>query len=215
MPSQAFKHFRVNMIDVYRLIESHNEISPNHRGKRALGHLTHSGVVMLCACWELYNESLIIESARYLANKLDSPFNLPIDVQKHLAKHVKEARHDLKPLEMSGLRWRSVYDAACCNEVKALNTPKAAKLEILFKNYLGFSDVVSKWPNGKNDIDDFVTLRGNIAHNGRFTDYVTITELNTYCQLIYQTCLAIDSEMCTFLHTTVGSTVQPWRKAPK
>jgi hypothetical protein len=215
MPSQAFKHFRVNMIDVQRLIESHAELSPTHRGKRALGHITRSGIVMLCACWELYAESLLIESARYLGGKFDLPTSLPLDVQKHISKLVRDAKHDLKPLELSGLGWRSVYDAFCCNEVKALNTPKPSNLKPLYQNYLGVEDLSSMWTCASDDIKNFVSLRGNIAHNGRFTEYVTITQLKDYAELIYKTCLETDAAICDYLLGLVGGTVQPWRKAAK
>lgn len=215
MPSQAFKHFRVNMIDVQRLIESHGELSPLHRGKRALGHITRSGVVMLCACWELYAESLLIESSRYLGNKFDLPSKLPLDVQKHISKLVRDAKHELKPLELSGLGWRSVYDAFCCTEVKGLNTPKPSNLNPLYKNYIGVEDITQMWSCDSTEIKDFVSLRGDIAHNGRFTEYVTIGQLKAYCELIYKTCLEMDSAVCDYLFSLVGGTIQPWRKAAK
>jgi RiboL-PSP-HEPN len=215
MPSKAYKHFRVNMIDVQRLIESHTELSPTHQGKRALGHLTRSGVVMLCACWELYTESLLIESARYLANKFYSPDSLPLEVKKHISKQVKEARHELKPLELAGFGWRSVYDAFCCNEVKSLNTPKPSNLKPLFNNYLGVPDLTTMWSCPQQSISDFVSLRGDIAHNGRFTEYVTIGQLKGYSQLIYTSCKEMDSAICDYLLLLVGGNIQPWRKASK
>jgi len=215
MPSEAYKHFRVNVIDVSRLIEAHNELSPNHRGRRALGHITRSGVVMLCACWELYVESVLIEAARYLGNNVNSVHSLPLDVRKNLSNLVKTASHELKPLELTGDGWKSVYDAYCCQEVKALNTPKSVKISDLFKKYIGISDVVTIWNTDATFIDSFVGLRGDIAHNGRFTTYVSIGTLEMYTKTIYENCKYMDNEICSYLHGLVGETVQPWRRATK
>lgn len=203
------------MIDVQRLIQSHSELSPEHSGKRALGHLTRSGVVMLCACWELYTESLIIESARYLASKVDGPDQLPLDVKKCISRQVKDAKHELKPLEMAGTGWRSVYDAFCCNEVSSLNTPKPSNLKPLFKNYLGVSDLTGMWSCRSDAIKDFVSLRGDIAHKGRFSEYVTISQLQGYSTLIYTTCKEMDHAVCDYLFGLVDESVQPWRKPSK
>lgn len=170
---------------------------------------------MLCACWELYTESLLIESARYLGDKFESPNSLPLDVQKHISKHVREAKHELKPLELAGIGWRSVYDAFCCNEVKALNTPKPSNLKPLYKNYLGVEDVATMWTSNPTEISDFVSLRGDIAHNGRFTTYVTIGQLTALCDLIYRTCWEIDAAMCDYLLGLVGGRTQPWRRATR
>lgn len=215
MPSTAYKHFRVNMIDVARLVEAHGELSPSHPGKRALAHITRSGIVMLCACWELYAESVLIEAVRYLSSKYNSPDQLPLDVRKNLSSKVKEAKHHLKPLELAGDGWKAVYDAYCCEDVRALNTPKSEKLSPLFRKYLGISNVSTLWNIDASVIDGFVELRGKIAHNGRFTEYVSITTLKTYANTIYRNGLHMDNQLCGYVHGLVGGTVQPWRRASK
>jgi len=215
MPSIAYKHFQRNIIDVRRLIESHSDLSPSNPGRRKLGHLTRSGIVMLCACWELYAEDVIIESARYLASKFDLPDRLPLQVKKHVSKQVKEAKHELKPLDLAGLGWKSVYDAYCCSEVKRLNTPKSEKLKPLFNSYLGIDDITSMWCYDKADIDDFVTLRGNIAHNGRSSPYIPIQDLQHHAEMIYKNSKHMDCQICDYLFELVGGTIQPWRKTTK
>jgi hypothetical protein len=214
MPSHSLKTFRVNVIDVRRLNESHGVLSAGNPGKKALSHITRSGIVMLCACWEDYVESVLIESSRYLANSTTDPNTLPLPVRKKISREVKEASHDLKPWEMAGDGWRSVYDAFCCNDAGKLNTPKPENLKTLFKNYLGIKDITTMWPCNENDIRDFVTLRGSIAHKGR-SEYVKIGVLQAYLVQIYETCLEMDRNLCDYLHGLVGGAVQPWRKAYK
>tara|TARA_B100000446_G_C10504288_1_gene324365 strand:+ start:86 stop:733 length:648 start_codon:yes stop_codon:yes gene_type:complete len=215
MPSSAYKHFRKNVIDVHRLIEAHSELTPNHPGKRGLGHITRSGIVMLCACWEQYVEAVLIESARKLALAYETPDQLPLSIKKHLSKRVKSDKHELKPLELSGYGWRSVYDAFCCTDVGNLNTPKTENLKELYGDYLGINNISNHWKVSGVYIDDFVSLRGDIAHQGRSARYVSISELEAYEKEIYLNCLHMDNSLCNYIHGIIGGTVQPWRKATK
>ena len=213
MPSEAYKHFRVNIIDAKRLAESHNELTPNHQGRRALGHITRSGIIMLCASWEVYTESLLVEATKYMANKLDSPNGLPDSVKLNLSKKIKEAKHHLKPLELAGYGWRTVLEAYCVTETQSLNTPKYTKLKKLYSDYIGLDDILDIWDLDSQSIDDFVSIRGKIAHRGRSAPYVTILQLNSYIDMIYNNCKYMDNAMCSYLHTQVGGTTQPWRRA--
>jgi len=50
MPSTSFLKFETNMLtDVDRIISSHTQLNHDGRGRRGLGHITRSGVLMLCA----------------------------------------------------------------------------------------------------------------------------------------------------------------------
>jgi len=63
--------------DVDRLIESHGQLNHDGMGRRGLGHITRSGVLMLCAAWELYLEEMLVESVRILIRRATSPNQLP------------------------------------------------------------------------------------------------------------------------------------------
>jgi hypothetical protein len=214
MPSQALRKLRKNIIDARRLEQSHGILSGGDPGKKGLSHITRSGILILCACWEEYAESALIESARYMAAKTTDPNHLPLPVRKKISLEVKEALHELKPLELAGDGWRSVYDAFCCNAAGKLNTPKSENLKTLYKNFLGVEDITVMWSCSENDIDNFVTLRGSIAHKGRY-EYVKIGVLSDNITMIYKNCLKMDRELCDYLHSFIGGTVQPWRKAYK
>lgn len=98
MASQAFNEFRFNILDAWRLHQAHSVLSNNTRGKKGLGHITRSGVVMLCAAWEHYQESVLVEAAGFLASQIHDPQQLPLPVKKHLSAVVKKAQHELKPM---------------------------------------------------------------------------------------------------------------------
>lgn len=99
MPSNALAKFESNLlVDVDRLIESHGQLNHQGMGRRGLGHITRSGVLMLCAAWELYLEEVLVESARIIIDRAASPDDLPRKVQQEIAKAVRESKHELKPL---------------------------------------------------------------------------------------------------------------------
>jgi hypothetical protein len=110
MPSSSLQKFETKMLaDVIRMIESHARLNHDGRGRRRLGHITRSGVVMLCAAWELYVEELVIEVAGILAERANAPTGLPKLAQKELSRLVKDHKHELKPLELAGAGWEHVY----------------------------------------------------------------------------------------------------------
>ena len=142
MPSAALKKFETNLlVDVDRIIESHCQLNHEGYGRRGLGHITRSGVLMLCAAWELYVEELLVESARILRDRAPSPDQLPLPVQKEIAKAVKESKHELKALELAGDGWKTVYGNHVNQCASALNTPKSTNLDALFEHLVGMAGV--------------------------------------------------------------------------
>ena len=124
MPSSSILAFRGNIVDVDRLIESHGPLHDGSPGKKGLGHITRSGVVMLCAAWELYLESLCVKAANYFRDKCQSPDQLPSRVQKELAKMARESKHELKTLEFAGDGWKQVLVTPARELCGAINAPK-------------------------------------------------------------------------------------------
>jgi hypothetical protein len=213
MPSSAFKKFENKMLtDVDRLIQSHKTLSNGAAGKHGLGHITRSGVFLLCAAWELFAEELIVEMTYCLAERARSPSNLPKAVQKELSKHVKDHKHELRPLELAGDGWRSVYKTHAQDLVSGLNTPKADPLSVLFRRATGWTKATDCWALGTAYIDDFVTIRGNIAHKGSDADYIRLNKLqDNYRVGIAETALQLDNAACDFLkESSEGG--RPWRR---
>lgn len=180
MASDSFGGFKYNLVDVDRLTESHSALSGTGLGKRGLGYLTRSGVMMLCAAWELYLEHVLLEGLRFGASAAESPDDLPMPVQKELSKMVKNDNHELKPLELAGNGWRGVLLDYGEQRVECFNTPKAACVDDLFLKLLGIDGLSDCWSIGASAVDDFVTARGDIAHRGRHSQYVHIGDLRTH-----------------------------------
>ncbi len=135
---------------------------------------------MLCAAWELYVEELAVEVAKCLADRANSPEHFPLGVQKKLAKHVREHKHELKPLKLAGDGWEQVYMAYVNEIVGSLNTPKAGPINEIYSKVIGWESPSAYWTHGKDFINQFVTTRGDIAHQGSAATYVNIKKLGEY-----------------------------------
>lgn len=212
MASTSFNEFRYNMHDAKRLHQAHGVLSAATPGKKGLGHITRSGVVMLCAAWERYHESVLVEGVSYLSREIYDPNHLPLSVRKHLSAIAKQSAHELKPMELAGNGWRALYVAQATDETGSLNTPKSGKLKTLYDRLAGVPDVSAFWTIGAQPIDDFVSTRGDIAHNGRKSPYITAGTLNYYINMIQDAAAEHDHNFCDYLKAASGATVQPWRK---
>uniref|UniRef100_B3EKE7 Uncharacterized protein n=1 Tax=Chlorobium phaeobacteroides (strain BS1) TaxID=331678 RepID=B3EKE7_CHLPB len=137
------------LVDVDRIIKSHGQLNHQGMGRRGLGHITRSGVLMLCAAWELYLEELAVECARIFIKRIDSPGQLPLPVQKEISKVVRDSKHELKPLELAGNGWATILQNHVGQSVSILNTPKSNNLDPLFKRLLGVEKLSSFWSKGE------------------------------------------------------------------
>src|SRR5690606_38968995 len=90
MPSKALGKFEGAMMkDVNRIIQTHADIQNGNPGNMGLGHLTRSGVLLLCAAWELYIEELLIEAVSANIARSTTPEELPSPVKHTISKYIK------------------------------------------------------------------------------------------------------------------------------
>ena len=213
MPSHALLKFESNLLrEVDRLISTHSQLNHNGRGRRGLGHITRSGVLMLCAAWELYLEEVLLESAKYLESNCDKPAKLPLPVRKELSKSVKESKHELKPLELAGDGWKVVYINHLETTITGVNTPKSNIIDPLFERFLGIKNISNEWSLGSSAIDSFVKARGDIAHRGRDAQYVTIEKLRRYKDDVSKTVVETDNGLASYLRNASHAARMPWNR---
>lgn len=212
MPSVAFQKFEKNMLDdVDRIIQSHKQLNHRGLGRRGLGHITRSGVLMLCAAWELYLEEIIVESVNVLIARATSPTSLPQAVQKEIAKHVKDSKHELKALELAGDGWKVTYHNHTTQSLVGFNTPKSVNVNRLFERFVGIADLSDDWSIGSSSLDKFVAVRGDIAHKGKDAGYITISNLNDYRSQIHRCVIDTDNTLANHLKKSTSGSA-PWRR---
>lgn len=212
MPSEALLKFERDMLrDVDRLIALHGQLSRRANGRRGLGHITRSGLVMLCAAWELYVEDVLVEVVGFLVNRCDSPKELPKPMQKTIAKFVKDHIHELKPLELAGNGWEDICRNLSVDRTRTLNTPKSEQIDKLFKDMTGLPEVSASWQCGKGCINGFVSDRGEVAHQGAKATYIRIANLKAHLEVVKNTAVEMDNALADHIqNSTLGGT--PWRR---
>lgn len=213
MPSKSRALFRDRLLpDVTNLIETHRQVNPKGQGRRRLGHITRSGVVMLCAAWELYVEQVLIEGASFLSGQVSLPSELPERVRGKLSQAAKNNPHKFGVLDLCGDGWKSVYLRALTREVEKLNTPKHGPVKMLFHDWLGWDAFGSSWRHTEKDLNDFVTLRGEIAHRGADARYIQVKELVGLKTLIDEIVVDTDRELSKFLKGANPRKRRPWNR---
>lgn len=192
----ALASFNQNKSDVDRLMEIHATIGGEGPGRKWNVEVLHkAAIVLTCAVWEAFAEDLILEAIEHIAKHLASPDKLPIHLKKQIAKQIKSDLHDLSPWQLAGNGWQGVVRDNATTLVGAvagrLNTPKSEQLKDLYKRSLGMPDITSSWIRRKltpeqacKRLDEFITLRGAIAHRGQDANSVTKAKAEGFLALV-------------------------------
>lgn len=191
MGSQARDAFESNCEDVDRLLEIHGDITPEGRGRRWKVEALHkAAIVLLTAFWEAFCEDLAAEGLHHLVGH-GSAGNLPAHLQRLVATELKKDLHDLAVWRLADGGWRDVLTARLEDmqeqRNRDLNTPKSAQINKLFANAIGVQDVAKgwTWPNmsaerAQEKLDEYITLRGDVAHRGKASESITKGYVNDY-----------------------------------
>lgn len=221
MPSDSFSEFSQNLIDVERIVSLHRTLSrPNgtgKRGRRALGHLTRGGIVLLCAAWERYTESVLEEGAAFLARK-HTRASLPANPKKLVEGFVNGRKSsftmatldaNLEAAMVEAVRFKTVGPPGGAG---GLNTPKHENLKRLFDSILCVPDIGTAWSAGTKPIDDFVRARGDVAHRGGQAKYVHFAVLTKAVKLVSTYVVETDNFLSDHLRTLVTPSQRPWNR---
>lgn len=180
--SKAKEAFRTALIDVKNLQDFHEVVGGSGPGKRPynLGSINKSGVVLLCATWELYVETVIVECTERHLNSIQTPDALLKSLSKLVTKFVRKEDDERAWHKIADDGWKAIVLSAVVNRVAALNTPKSVNVSGLFSDLLGIDKIGADWHWHKSTssvavarLDEFVTLRGSIAHGEKQTENVT------------------------------------------
>jgi hypothetical protein len=212
MPSRSFDEYRKNLRDVHRLVFLHQNASGTTRGKRGLGHLTRAGLLLLCAAWERYVETVLIEGATYLTTSLPGCASLPAIIHQKVVNHANNNSTPWSAADLLTPSWAQVYLDAIARKTTALNTPKYHKIQGLFHDYLGIADIGQCWSLGSALLDRFVVLRGEVAHRGAQSRYVHFSQLLKYEKDVTIFVKETDNYLSDQLRFLVYPQYRPWNR---
>ena len=184
MPSNAKNNFAEQKTDIDQLWAIHEEVAGQGVGrKHGVDVLNRAAIVFITACWESFVEDVCLEAFDFmLANATDMD-SIPPKVRTLASKELREDNDERRVWELAGTGWKTVLqnhrDAVKEKWINSLNTPKTDQVNNLFSQMLGLVNLSSAWAwQHMNDeqagdkLDQYVTIRGNIAHRTQHDDTV-------------------------------------------
>lgn len=206
-------------LDVSHLLAIHETLSGTERGRRDLDVLNKSAIVLLCAFWEAYCEDLADDALHHLLSHSPNYSSIPKALQKRVAKELKGDPHELSPWKLAGDNWKAhlLSRLALLRSHRNFdwNNPRSANVDKLFDEVVGIDNVSSAWhwkhvdaQTNRKKLDDFVGLRGAIAHRGGPANYVKKFHVTRALMLIDRLIVCTDVYVFKQLRSMTG--VEPW-----
>lgn len=203
--SAAYGAFTSNRADVDRLMQLHRDISGSAPGRKyGVAVLNKSAVVLLCAAWEAYCEDIVSEVVQHYVDHAPDANALPQVLRNRIATDLHNDK--MRMWTLAGDGWRNVLGARLADlkveRDRKLNTPKTSQIKALFADHAGYADITSRWywqgrtvESACDELDNFVALRGAIAHRVEADSAVRKTAVTKYTQFIGRLVQRIDSAM--------------------
>src|SRR5258708_28500967 len=178
MASNARVAFDNNAKDVQRLLEIHALVGGDAQGRRfRLEVLNRSAIVLVTAIWEAYCEDIADEALQHLIKHAPSGVALPKGLKKRIAADIKADLNELAMWDLADDGWKARVAARLAaitaDRNRRLNTPKTAQIDELFDSAIGLSSISESWKwrkmssiQSRQKLDNYVALRGSIAHRG-------------------------------------------------
>lgn len=202
--------------EIQMILDAHKALRTGKKGPDNHNSVLRSSIVMLCATWELYCESVVFESAAKILRAVSKVDSLPEAIKKQLILSVHhENVWKSEPLKLSGNGWKVVHLELVRGKCKDLNTPKSEQLDQLFQQCIGIKEISKSWTHGANEIDRFVRLRGSIAHRGSDSEKISSGEALHYKSLIAKTISDTDDALYDYLRQAQFLNKVPWQKTAK
>lgn len=217
MPSRSRIVARDKMLpEVEMLMDAHSTLRKGKKGPDNHNSVLRSSIVMLCATWELYCESVVAEVAFKILKKIEKVDVLPEAIKKQLIQAVyHENVWKSDPLKLAGTGWKLVHIEIVRMKCRELNTPKSENLDDLFKQCLGFKDISKCWSYGSGEIDKLVRLRGSIAHRGSDAEKVSRETAAHFKSVISKSISETDDALYDYLKLPHFLNAAPWQKTAK
>lgn len=212
--SAAYEAFTSNRADVDRLMQLHGDISGSAPGRKyGVAVLNKSAIVLLCASWEAYCEDIVSEVVQHYVDHAPEPNALPPALRNRIATEL----HSDKMLmwTLAGDGWRAVLASRLADlkveRDRKLNTPKTSQIKALFADHAGYLDITQEWhwPRRKvesacDTLDEFVALRGAIAHRVEADSAVHKATVTKYTRFVGRLVQRIDDVMVAHAKTITG-----------
>jgi hypothetical protein len=172
----SYAKLKESVEDVNRLEEIHEELTGNDRGRRfGVDILNRSQIVLTCASWEAFVEDVATEAAATLTKRIKDPSKIPEPVRRSCMERLVKQNDLGKTWQLISEDWKKALsrnvEALTKGNHGALNTPKSFNVDQLLLSSVGIPKLSDSWSwkkmsanNARKTLDEFVALRGDIAH---------------------------------------------------
>lgn len=220
MGSTAKIAFDKNKADVDQLWVIHEGFAGAGAGrKRDVEVLNRTAMVFITACWESYVEDIAKESFEFMLNSVSQANDIPVKVRNFATKPIFDQKDSTKVWAIADKGWQALLIAHKEEALKKwlgnFNTPKCAQVEALFEELLGIKDISSGWhwqrmqnQRAKDKLDEYVTIRGNIAHRTAHKSAVYKRWGTGYLKHIENIISCMERDIFDHLHAVTGK--KPW-----
>ncbi len=220
MGSKASGAFSTNSEDVKRLWEIHEDVAGKGAGrKRDVEILNRTAIVFITACWEAYVEGVAVEAFHLLVTGAKDSSAIPPKVKAFIGRRLVETNNPQDVWKLADLRWQdevtSYGEEVKKKWVSNLNTPKSPQVNTLFEEMLGIPNLSSHWrwasmpaARAANKLDDYIIVRGNIAHRLKHDAEVYKNWGTDYLNHVQRLVSATDGAVASHLAKFIGT--RPW-----
>lgn len=225
MASKARKAFDSNASDIERLLEIHQDLGGDARGRRfRLEVLNKAAIVLITSFWEAYCEDLAAEALEHVVKHAKTSAALSKDIKKIVAKELKGESNELAVWELTDGGWRRLLRARLQRlqeqRNRRVNTPKAANIDELFLSAVGIPNVSQAWTwhrmsaeAARSKLDKYVSLRGEIAHRGGASRSCTKAQAEDYFNFIKRVVSKTGGRVNTRIRQKTGKAL--WQRTRK
>lgn len=197
MPSKAALTFTSNSKDIQRLFAIYATFPGQHKRTKKLEVLNKAAIVLITAVWEVYCEDLVAEVVEHFANYADAPSTLPVSLRRRIANDLKKDPHELAMWGLADGGWRQMLIERVRKQqglgTWGINTPKSSQVAQFFERETGFENVTASWAwegmpseRAAEVLDEFIALRGAIAHRAVVEERVFKTTVKNYFRHVAQ-----------------------------
>jgi hypothetical protein len=163
-------------------------------------------------CITAYCEDIVSEAIEHIVTNASSAQILGITIKQKIAKEIKDNPHQLIVWEIADNGWRTfIRERHRKLEEERnlkLNTPKSYFIKDLFDKNLGMPDISEQWywqkmssDQAKTKLDEYVTLRGAIAHRGKNAETIKKAQVEDFLNHVTKIVEKTDKYVLEYLNS--------------
>ena len=213
-------NFFDNLDKVQELVEIHGKIAGTKKGRKSgVETLNKSCIVLLTACWETFIEELIGSAFDYLIDNAQTHDIIPFSVLTKASNDLKNDKDARKVWSLADNGWKTVMkkykNQIITKELDYFHVPRPKNIDDLYEKLIGLEEVTKywKWKNMNNasvikTLNDFIDLRGEIAHKLKSSRNVLKRDVEYYTNFI--NCCGVILHNTTSAQLEVLTGKSPW-----